>query len=77
MRTENYNPSVFEVKLAKAIMSCTKKLQEELGEDVRIIDSVENYQIDNPMITLHLEDGDGDVHELVIQVIQRPDKIEK
>jgi hypothetical protein len=77
MKTENYNPSVFEVQLAKAIMLCTKKLQEELGEDVRIIDSVENYQIDNPMITLHLEDGDGDVHELVIQVIQRPDKIGK
>ena len=74
MRTDNYNPSVFEVKLAKAIMASTKQLQEHLGEGLRIVDSVEHYQIDNPMITLHLEDSDGDMHELVIKVIQRPDK---
>lgn len=74
MKTLNYNPSVFEVKMAKAIMACTKQLQEQLGEDMRITDTVEHFQIDNPMITLHLEDSDGDTHELVIKVIQRPDK---
>lgn len=74
MKTDNYNPSVFEVKLAKAIMASTKQLQQHLGEDTRIVDAVEHFQIDNPMITLHLEDIDGDRHELVIKVIQRPDK---
>lgn len=74
MKTVNYNPSVLEVKLAKAIMSTAKQLQAQLGGDIRIVDCVEHYQIDNPMITLHLEDEDGDEHELVIKIIQRPDK---
>lgn len=73
MKTDNYNPSILEVKLAKAIMACADQLQEKLGEGVRIIDCLEHYQIDNPMITLHLEDEDGDRHELVVKVIQRPD----
>ena len=75
MKTLNYNPSVLEVKLAKAIKECTKQLQEQLGEDIQIVDTAENYQIDNPMVTLHIKDGDGDIHELVIKVIQRPDKL--
>ncbi len=74
MKTLNYNPSIFEVKLAKAIMACSKQLQAQLGEDIQIIDSVEHFQLDNPMITLHLKDEDGDIHQLVIKVIQRPDK---
>ncbi|EMR02470.1 hypothetical protein [Cesiribacter andamanensis] len=74
MKTENYNPSVFEVKLAKAILACTDQIQKQMGEELKIIDSVEHFQIDNPMVTLHVTDKDGDVHELVIKVIQRPDK---
>lgn len=74
MKTDNYNPSVFEVKLAKAIMACTDQIQQQLGEEMRIIDCLEHYQIDNPMITLHLEDKDGDRHELVVKIIQRPDQ---
>lgn len=73
MKTHNYNPSVLEVKLAKAILACSKQLQQHLGEEVRIVDSVEHFQLDNPMLTLHIEDEDGDAHELVIKVIQRPD----
>jgi hypothetical protein len=74
MRTDNYNPSVFEVKLAKAIMACTEQIQQHMGEDLQIVDTTEHYQIDNPMVTLHVTDQDGDLHELVIKVIQRPDK---
>ena len=74
MKTDNYNPSIFEVKLAKAILACTDKIQEHMGEEVHIIDTVEHFQIDNPMVTLHVRDKDGDTHELVIKVIQRPDK---
>jgi hypothetical protein len=74
MRTDNYNPSVFEVKLAKAIMACTEQIQQHMGEDLQIVDTTEHYQIDNPMVTLHVTDKDGDLHELVIKVIQRPDK---
>lgn len=74
MKTDNYNPSVFEVRLAKAIMACTEQLQQHMGEDLNIVDTVEHYQIDNPMVTLHVTDKDGDLHELVIKVIQRPDK---
>lgn len=75
MKTDNYNPSVLEVKLAKAIMACKEQLQKQLGEEIKIIDTLEHFQIDNPMVTLHLKDSDGDMHEMVIKVIQRPDKL--
>lgn len=76
MKTNNYNPSVFEVNLASAIHACKDEIQKKLQENnMKIIDSSERMERDNPLLTFHLEDGDGDKHEVVIKVIQRPDTL--
>jgi len=73
MRTEHYNPSQLEVEMAYALT----ELQSQLGKFLthNTIKSIENrIQEDNPMLLLHLEDQDGDPHEVVVKIIQRADK---
>ena len=36
-----------------------------------------NHDADNPMVIYKLEDTEGDLHEVVVQIIQRPDQIVK
>lgn len=74
MKTHNYNPSVFEVNLASAILACQEAIQEKLKESkMKIIDTSERMERDNPLVIFQIEDEDGDQHEVVIKVIQRPD----
>lgn len=73
MKTKNYNPSQLEKDLASAIMACKEQIQQNLQDSVKIVDSQQVMDRDNPLITFHLEDQDGDRHEIVIKVIQRPD----
>lgn len=75
MKTHNYNPSVYEVKLATAILSCQEQIQNSLGQDLKIVETEDRMDRDNPMVIFHLQDKDGDQHEVVIKVIQRPDQI--
>ncbi len=75
MKTHNYNPSTFEVKLASAIVACKDQIQQKLGNDFKIVDTDDRMERDNPMVIFHLEDNDGDPHEVVIKIIQRPDQI--
>lgn len=72
MKTENYNPSTFETELAKAIEACREDIQKKLS-GFKIVDFKGDFNRDNPHIDLHVEDKDGDRHELVIKIIQRPD----
>jgi hypothetical protein len=72
MKTLNYNPSPFETKLAKAITASIPNISASM-ENIKIVDHTENLKRDNPLIVLHLEDEDGDKHEMVIKIIQRPD----
>lgn len=72
MKTLNYNPSPFEIKLAKAITANIEAIGGSL-ENIKIVSHEEQLQRDNPMIVINMEDSDGDNHELVIKIIQRPD----
>ena len=73
MKTENYNPSQIEVEFSNALTELTKELEKHLSHNK--ISNVENrIKEDNPMLLFHLIDKDGDPHEVVVQVIQRPDK---
>ena len=73
MRTENYNPSQLEVEFSYALTEIQNELEKYLTHNT--ISKVENkIKEDNPMILFHLVDKDGDPHEIVVQVIQRPDK---
>jgi hypothetical protein len=73
MKTLNYNPSIFEINLAKAISACKDEIQQNL-KDMKIVETSEEMQRDNPLLIFQLEDQDGDRHEVVIKVIQRPDQ---
>ncbi len=73
MITKDYNPSTLEVKFARAF----SELQEELNKklpDFEIFQSKENTSIDNPTVEFFIKDQDGDEHEIIVKIIQKPDK---
>lgn len=73
MKTLTYNPSPIEVDFAEALEALKDNLQKELNG--LSIEKIENeITADNPLIRFHLKDKDGDPHELVVKVIQKPDK---
>ncbi len=73
MITKQYNPSQLEVTIAKAIMSISEQLESKLeGHKIEKIE--EKITEDNPMLRVHLKDSDGDMHEVVLKIIQKPDQ---
>ncbi len=73
MKTEHYNPSQIEVEMAYALTELKDHLEKFLTHNK--VTSIENHiKEDNPMLLVNLEDKDGDPHEVVIKIIQRPDK---
>ena len=74
MKTGNYNPSVFEVNLATAILECKEEIQKKLRDNMKIVDTDEMLNQDNPLVIFQIQDEDGDQHEVVVKVIQRPDQ---
>lgn len=77
MRTTHYNPSKLEVNFAKAFHELAPQLESQLDEGERVVDIETINDIDNPMVIYKLEDKEGDLHEVVVQIIQRPDAIVK
>ena len=73
MKTITYNPSVLEVKTAEAIVDLHDQLEKKLFGH-QIISVKKQLQQDNPAIFIKIKDDDGDQHELVINVIHRPDQ---
>jgi hypothetical protein len=72
MITKIYNPSPLETKLAKIIFNLKDEINSQIEDST--IESIEvNGDQDNPDLLLKLQDSDGDKHELVIKIIQRPD----
>jgi hypothetical protein len=73
MKTSTYNPSPLEVDLANALYILQKELEKHLQDNE--ITKVETYlKRDNPMVRFNLVDKDGDPHEIVVRIIQIPDK---
>ena len=73
MKTVTYNPSPLEVDFANALFILQKDIQKHLQNNK--VTSVEsNIKRDNPMIKFSLVDKDGDPHEIVVRIIQIPDK---
>jgi len=74
MITKDYNPSPIEVRFAEVLSELKKEINEKLEHyDVYKIEN--NTQIDNPTIDFYLKDSDGDKHEIILKVIQKPDVI--
>lgn len=72
MKTQNYNPSPIEVELAKAILQLKDQMSELLSNN-EIVAMENKIEADNPMVIFKLKDKDGDPHEVVLKIIQRPD----
>lgn len=73
MKTSSYNPSSLEVDFANALVILQKDIQKHL-QDSKLVNVESNIQRDNPMVKFNIVDKDGDPHELVIRIVQIPDK---
>ena len=73
MITKNYNPSPLEVRFVEVICELKEEINKKLANfDVLKIEN--NTQLDNPTIDFFLKDRDGDEHEIVLRIIQKPDE---
>ncbi len=77
MRTTYYNPSTLEVNFAKALEDLAPNLEDRLEEGHHVVEIESIRDADNPMVIYKLQDAEGDLHEVVVQIIQRPDHIVK
>ena len=73
MKTSSYNPSPLEVDLANALFILQKEIEKHL-QDNEIIHVETNINRDNPMVKFNLLDKEGDPHEIVVRIVQIPDK---
>jgi len=73
MKTASYNPSPLEVDMANALFILQKEIQKHL-QDNEIIEVQPSLKGDNPSVRFNLLDKDGDPHEIVLRIIQIPDK---
>ena len=74
MITKDYNPSPIEVKFVEVLCDLKNQINEKLDNyDVTSIEN--NTQLDNPTVNFMLRDMDGDQHELILKVIQKPDTL--
>jgi hypothetical protein len=73
MKTSTYNPSPLEVDFANALLTLQTELEKKL-HDNKIVKVESQLVRDNPMIRFNVVDKDGDPHEVVVRIIQIPDK---
>lgn len=73
MKTSSYNPSPLEVDFANALHILQEQIASHL-QDNKIVHVESNLNRDNPMVKFNLVDKDGDPHEIVVRIIQIPDK---
>lgn len=73
MKTTSYNPSPLEVEFANALHEICGQIEGKLNN--LKIENVEcDTQADNPYVKFYMKDQDGDPHEVVMKIIQLPDK---
>ena len=73
MKTASYNPSPLEVDFANALYILQQDIEKHLQGN-KIINVESDIKRDNPMVRFNLLDKDGDPHEIVVRIIQIPDK---
>lgn len=73
MKTTSYNPSSLEVDVANALVILKNEIEKHLHNN-QIVNIEPNLTRDNPMVKFNLVDKDGDPHEIVIRIVQIPDK---
>jgi hypothetical protein len=73
MKTDSYNPSPLEVDMANALFLLQKEIEKHLQNN-EVVHVESNIKRDNPMVKFNLLDKDGDPHEIVVRIVQIPDK---
>lgn len=73
MKTSTYNPSPLEVDMANALTILQNEIVKHL-QDCDIVSVEPNIKRDNPTVKFRVIDKDGDPHELMIRIIQVPDR---
>lgn len=73
MITKNYNPSPIEVQFVEVLCELKDEINKKL-ENLDVYNIENNTKLDNPTIDFFLKDKDGDDHEIVLKVIQKPDE---
>lgn len=73
MKTSSYNPSPLEVDMANALVILQNELVKHL-QDCDIVSVEPNLKRDNPTVKFSLVDKDGDPHEIMIRIVQIPDR---
>jgi hypothetical protein len=73
MKTVAYNPSPLEVDFANALIILQKDIQKHI-QDNKIVNIESDINRDNPTVKFKLVDKDGDPHEIVVRIVQIPDK---
>jgi hypothetical protein len=72
MKTESYNPSQLEVELTNQLTKLKKELENGFSTN-SIFQITSSLDQDNPTVIINTLDDDGDPHEIVLKIIQRPD----
>ena len=73
MKTTVYNPSLIETEIANAMVSLQKEIEKHL-KDKSISQVSADLTQDNPSVKLTIVDNDGDHHEVIVKIVQIPDK---
>ena len=59
--------------MANALFIVQKEIEKHLQNN-QIVHVETNIKRDNPMVKFNLLDKDGDPHEIVVRIVQLPDK---
>jgi hypothetical protein len=73
MKTTDYNPSTLEVEMAQVIAEMQTQIQLKM-QKVEITHVEKNFKLDNPRLRFTIKDADGDIHKVVVQVVQTIDE---
>jgi len=74
MITQDYNPSPIEVKFVEVLSDLKAEISSKL-ENFEVYKIENDTTLDNPTMEFFLRDKDGDQHEIVLKVIQKPDNL--
>jgi hypothetical protein len=72
MKTPSYNPSPIEIELTGIMKTLIGSIN-GLLKNKQITESEIDLNSDNPVFRITIRDDDGDIHSVVMKIIQKPD----
>jgi hypothetical protein len=73
MKTTSYNPSSLEVEIATVIENLKDQISSNL-QNRKVLSIDHKLDMDNPQLDLTIQDLDGDIHKIILKLIQKPDE---